>query len=62
MKKDGFGMKQLIWLETETMNESWVKFWRVFVGEVRGFFAFRWMEGVARVKAVSLKEIMFACN
>ena len=34
-------MKQLIWLKIETMNEDWVKFWRVFVWTISQVFAFR---------------------
>ena len=36
-----FELKQLFSLKIETMNESWVKFWRVFLGKILGVSSFR---------------------
>ena len=31
VEEDSFGLKQMVWLEVEMMNQDWVKLWRVFV-------------------------------
>ena len=34
-------LKQLVWLKVETVNEGWVKCWRVSVWKISRGFAFR---------------------
>ena len=61
IEENKFEVERLFWLKIELMNEDGVKFRRVFEWKLSRVFAFRWMEGVGRVKAVGLKGIMFDC-
>ena len=58
IEENNFEVKRLFRLKIEIMNEFKVNFWRVFLGKFLRVFAFRWIEGVSRVKAVRLKEII----
>ena len=59
IEENKFETKRLFLLKIEIMNESWVKFWKVFLGKIWRAYAFRWIKRVGWVKEVGLNEIIF---
>ena len=46
VEEKSFEKKQVFWLKIETMNEDWVKLWRVFVSKISRALRFVGLRGL----------------